>query len=408
MACWGARAGWSAAWLASLLLTACGAQADLAEGARPAAPAVEAAWPKLAAPASPRLGWSGSGRVAVETAAPIAASANGITWTELGFVLRASGPARGKLSFAVGAFTVGASAEGLTLRERRLGGPDGERVLDTDEIALAEGEERRISVRFVGQAPEEGALDTQRSASSTLVLLATSAARVYDLPREAELVRIVARELLAPDTRLVVAAYDDSPEVLFSGAAEGLGPSIVRAVGERGALGATDLARAVAWAADRAREEKHDRIVLITDGIATAGSADMPSFALAAKKIPAHTRMDLIVPGGARNQEVLAVLSDSSGGRGRVVPLHATTAALTFALRAQPAAPAAIDPPGAPAWVKTAALSRPAPPLLPDRAGGAEVINRYASAARPSVAAEVHAMLDPMAGDLPPRATKPA
>jgi hypothetical protein len=345
--------------------------------------------------------------VAVETAAPVVASSGGITWTELGFVLRASGPARGRLSFFVDKLTVGASAAGVKLSERRLGGPGGARILDTEEIALGEGEERRVSVRLVAQAPDEGVANGGRVGSSALVLLATSAARVYDLPRQAELVGLLGKDVLAPEARLVVAVYDDRPEVLFSGTAEGLGPSIARAMGERGALGATDLAAALAWAADRARNEKHDRIVFVTDGIATAGSADSSSFVLAAKKIPRETRMDLVVPGGARNHEVLAALSDASGGRGGIVPLHGTNAALAFALRAPAASRPPLDPPGAPAWVASAALEKPAPPTLPERAAGAAVIGRYAAAARPSVAEEVHAMLDPMAGDLPPQAAKP-
>ncbi len=301
------------------------------------------------------------------------------TQSEETIVLHAKdGPAAGWLVVPLPADTVAVAAEGVKMRERRLGGIDGARVFETELVALAAGETKELKLRRVAR-PSPAATVGPRSKAATLVLVATNAARAYDLRREAELVRAVASQALAPDARLVVAAYDQDVALLYEGAASDLGPEAIRALSERGALGATDLGGALAWAADRTRTATLERVVVVTDGIATTGETYPRALASFVDRLPEQTRVDWVVPGGARDAAVLSRLAAVRPGS--TTSLHAPIDALVAALTS-PAAPPPGRTPELPEWA-VASIAATVPPALPDRALGAERLGTLANAARP-------------------------
>lgn len=398
-------------WVVPLVFLGCAQPRSASPGA-PAAPesaAIEA-WPVPPVPtAAPTAHFEadGGGAVAIVPEDPISGESAGSIWVERRFTLRASGPARGRLVLDAPWHTVGAEADGLALRERRVGGPGGARVLETEQMALAAGEERQVVVRIAGRLPPTVPPASGKEHGSTLLLLATSAARAYDLRREAELLKIVARDVLAPDAPLVVGVYDSRPELLFEGNAGDAGPSVARALAERGALGATDLEAALIWTADRARDKKVNRVVIVTDGIATAGETDSRELGLAVGRFPKDARIDWVVPGGAKDAAVLASMKAAGGAPGNVVPLHAPEAALASLLRgATVAAADPATPVEAPAWFASVAARPPAASHLPDRGAGAERVGNLAAAGRAFVpVASEEKNLDPMSADLEERPT---
>lgn len=147
---------------------------------------------------------------------------------------------------------------------------------------------------------------------ATLLLVDTSASQTLSLRRTSEQLGDVLRKLgNGGDERVVIAAFDQDVQVLlegtFASAADGIG-SLLR---ERRALGASNLSAALAVAAEQVRARAIHRVVLVTDGLATAGErepAALRASVLAAGRAGLE-RLDVIVPAGsARDATVLSQL----------------------------------------------------------------------------------------------------
>jgi hypothetical protein len=144
---------------------------------------------------------------------------------------------------------------------------------------------------------------------SALVLVDTSASRALGLEEELRLVqRVLAR--LRPDARVSVAAFDQDVAPIYEGIAGAFGESAIAKLREREALGASDFQRALAWAGTEAKAKGLRRVILVGDGVATAGETDGQKIKLEVEKLRAAKieRIDAIAVGGIRDDAFLRSL----------------------------------------------------------------------------------------------------
>jgi hypothetical protein len=125
---------------------------------------------------------------------------------------------------------------------------------------------------------------------------------------EALLTALAARR---PQAEVRVVAFDDAPREVAAGAAAQVAPRVRAALAAHGELGASDLAAALAFAAGA------DRVLVVGDAVATAGTRDPIETAHAA----GIGRIDVVVPPRARSRRDAAALADAGARPGRV--LHA-------------------------------------------------------------------------------------
>ncbi|HWL89048.1 MAG TPA: hypothetical protein VNO21_24765, partial [Polyangiaceae bacterium] len=178
-------------------------------------------------------------------------------------------------------------------------------------------------------------------AGGTLVLVDTSASRALGFGEEASLVEGLAHEVAAsagPSAHLVVAAFDQDVAMLFDGEAGGYNAQSTSKLLARGALGASDLEDALRWAAKNVHGMR--RVVVVSDGVATAGSLDGAKLAAAARGLRdvGVERVDAVAVGGIRDEVALARLTSGALPREGIVvdgthDVHAIARRLTRGAR---------------------------------------------------------------------------
>ena len=176
----------------------------------------------------------------------------------------------------------------------------------------------------------------------TLVLVDTSASRAFDLEDQldlaAEITRRVADEK-GSSTHVTLACFDQTVQVIYDGPAGELDESALDIARRRRAMGASNLRAALSWARDAARKAKHTRVVLLTDGVATAGGeTDRLVRTVGHLRDVGIQRLDAVAFGGIRDGDTLraittaglsqngVVLDATSGGREVVRRLELSTA----------------------------------------------------------------------------------
>ncbi len=148
------------------------------------------------------------------------------------------------------------------------------------------------------------------------VLVDSSASRALgyatQVKRLAELIAGL-REGAGGGTPVGVAAFDQEVEPIFEGPADGFGAAEVQKLGARRPLGASDLNQALAWLADRLEKSgrQYPRVLLITDGVATAGDTETRALKAAVRALAATgvERLDALAVGGLRDETVLHELT---------------------------------------------------------------------------------------------------
>lgn len=91
---------------------------------------------------------------------------------------------------------------------------------------------------------------------AALLLVDTSASRALGLGEELRILRRLSEGIArsaGPKTPIVVAAYDQTVEAVFDGAAGDFGDAALKGLRRRLALGASNLGAALAWAGEHAR-----------------------------------------------------------------------------------------------------------------------------------------------------------
>ena len=142
--------------------------------------------------------------------------------------------------------------------------------------------------------------------ASAVVLVDTSASRGLGLPEQARLLQSVISRM-NPDAPISVACFDQEVVPLYEGKAGGFGDKEVNAIIARAALGASDFEQALAWAGKQAKKSKAKRVVLVGDGVATAGETDAQKLKEKVERLreAGVERMDAIAVGGIRDDAFL-------------------------------------------------------------------------------------------------------
>ncbi len=181
--------------------------------------------------------------------------------------------------------------------------PAGDFVVDGKQIARSPGlrsGEIAITriVPFASSRPEP--------VDAAVILVDTSASRGLGLPDQVKALEALIAKL-PPQTRVRVAAFDQDVEPIFQGKAGDFGPSSAKAILARGALGASDFEQAIGWAADEAKKSSYTRVIVLTDGVATAGETDAQKLRTKVETLRTAgvTRMDAIAMGGIRDDGFL-------------------------------------------------------------------------------------------------------
>ena len=152
--------------------------------------------------------------------------------------------------------------------------------------------------------------------SGLYVLVDSSASRALgyetQVRRLAELVAGL-RDGAGERTPLGVAAFDQEVVPVFEGEARGFGRAEIERLGSRRPLGASDLVSALGWLGDRLARNggKYPRVLLITDGVATAGDTETRALKAAVHALGARgvERLDVLAVGGLRDEAVLRELT---------------------------------------------------------------------------------------------------
>ncbi len=144
-----------------------------------------------------------------------------------------------------------------------------------------------------------------------LVLMDTSGSRALGFAEQTRLLR----ELVAKLTQaqggfpLRVACFDQSIETVFDGQSSAFGDREVLTIKARGALGASNLEQALTWAREHAAGTS--RVLVISDGVTTAGATDAEHLRAAVSGLRAAGvgRMDAVAVGGIRDEATLKTLA---------------------------------------------------------------------------------------------------
>jgi hypothetical protein len=194
--------------------------------------------------------------------------------------------------------------------------------------ALRSGELVVTRVRPVPEAMPD-------AVTSAIVLVDTSASRALGLESELhalkEMMQALADRHTTPVT-VTVAAFDQEIERVYHGDARNFGDAEIAKLIERRALGASNLEHALTWARDEAKATNATRVVLVTDGVATAGEQDASKLALAAGALKdgGAARLDVVAVGGIRDDALAhklvtaglahdGVVADANDGIAQVV-----------------------------------------------------------------------------------------
>lgn len=165
---------------------------------------------------------------------------------------------------------------------------------------LAEGLNTQSSLTSGGYllARVQPQLDAQpESPEKLLVLVDSSASRALGFAAQQEKLESILGELPSL-VSVKVAAFDQAIEVIYEGAPEKLD---LKGLQKRGAYGATNLNQALEWAA---QEDGFDRLMLVTDGITTAGPTQLSDTLKEAKL----QRVDVLLVGGIRDADKMRLL----------------------------------------------------------------------------------------------------
>jgi tetratricopeptide (TPR) repeat protein len=110
-------------------------------------------------------------------------------------------------------------------------------------------------------------------------------------------------------TPLGIAAFDQEVVPIFEGNVGGFGAAEVQRLAARRPLGASDLHRALAWLAGRLARggPRYPRVLLVSDGVATAGETETRALKAAVHDLGAGgvERLDVLAVGGLRDEAAL-------------------------------------------------------------------------------------------------------
>ena len=160
--------------------------------------------------------------------------------------------------------------------------------------------------------------------SSTILLVDTSASRALGFDEQVRLVARLSRriaETAGARAPLAVVAFDQAADLIFEGEAGSFGEGDLRRLRDRQAFGASSLESALDGAEERARARGYKRVIVVGDGVATAGDVEPASLAARAAKLreAGVERIDAVALGGIRDEAMLKRLATAGLARDGVV-----------------------------------------------------------------------------------------
>jgi len=175
--------------------------------------------------------------------------------------------------------------------------PDQDFAVSVDGLPAAVRNQELVAVR-IAPAVTAGA----EPAAPVTILFDTSASRALGFDRQvAGLGELVAALRARADFPLVVAAFDQDVQAIFDGNASAFGNAELGALRARQALGASDLGAALAWVKETGRR---GRVVVVGDGVVTAGAPEDELAGKVRALAPAIERLDVVLAGGIRDDQL--------------------------------------------------------------------------------------------------------
>jgi hypothetical protein len=146
--------------------------------------------------------------------------------------------------------------------------------------------------------------------TAAVFLVDTSASRALGFDAELSLVEGLVHGMAtasAGGAKVSVVAFDQTADVVFQGAAGEFGSREVSALRERGALGASDVGGALTKAGRLAKELGVHRVVLVSDGVASAFETDVDKLGAVAASLRevGVERVDAVAVGGIHDDTLL-------------------------------------------------------------------------------------------------------
>ncbi len=146
------------------------------------------------------------------------------------------------------------------------------------------------------------------------VLLDTSASRALGFERQIDRLVTHIDALEKKNGKafpLRVVCFDQDVIPIYKGDSSKFEASAKKTIVERHALGASDLEKALAWLGDN--PDNSTRLILVSDGIATAGEQGSDDLKKLVKKLGGQgvERLDVVVDGGIRNETLLKQLTNA-------------------------------------------------------------------------------------------------
>ncbi len=198
--------------------------------------------------------------------------------------------------------------EHLTLRERDF--------MPQKDLELATGRRAaEVGLRYDRLAVARVAPDIklpQEPISGVTLLFDTSASRAVDFRGQVARLGEIVRELQSAagnDFDLQVLCFDQTVEPVFVGKASSFSADAQQTILRRQALGASDLTGALRYV--QSHPNRHDRVLVVSDGIATAGDQERDEIRAAAKALAGIgiRRIDAVVDGGVQDEISLKQLT---------------------------------------------------------------------------------------------------
>jgi tetratricopeptide (TPR) repeat protein len=235
--------------------------------------------------------------------------------------------------------------------------PDRDFVSNAPVNAEAVGTARIVAAQLAVMDPS-GAMPAADAPTAMTILVDTSASRTLGFASTAAQLDKMIGELRrrhGDELRLQVVAYDQETQLMYAGRAADWGAKAKQAVLDRGAAGASDLGQAIAWLGKNA---PHQRLVILGDGVITAG-AKPEQVAAAIKQLRGVERVDMVLSGGIRDDQVATQLVRAASRPGAVLDLDTGSDGVVAALAERMLTDVAIEVKGA-TWVypKTIASAR--------------------------------------------------
>jgi hypothetical protein len=194
-----------------------------------------------------------------------------------------------------------------------------------DLVVRTRGDDAPVGVRAgdlaVSRVIASGSMDAAPIDALT-ILFDTSGSRAIDYADRVRRLGALVAELREvaddPAFGLRVVAFDQDATLVFDGTADGFGAEQLAALYTRGAFGASDLEGALRRLGAAG---PMSRVLVVTDGVATAGATEIASLAEATRALAASgaERIDAVVDGGLHDRDKLAAITTAGLERDGVV-----------------------------------------------------------------------------------------